>query len=85
MPFVIVECAHEKPLSPDELRAATAQLWMCLLVREVVFVASYAAQNGKRLIWVLEARDAESVRNAFRSSGTPFERAWSADSFSPPP
>jgi hypothetical protein len=85
MPFVIVEQAFETPHTPDGFRDAIAKLWMCLLVREVEHVASYLAQNGRRAAFVFQARDAESVRNGFRSAGVAFERAWSADAFTPPP
>ncbi len=80
MPLVVVECAFDPPTNEDAVRATFAQLEKCLIVREVVAHGVYAAENGRRAIYLLEARDAESARNGFRSAGVAFERAWSATS-----
>jgi hypothetical protein len=76
MPHVIIECGFDPPVSREEVAARVASLRPCLRVREATILAIHAAENGKRAVFLIEARDAESVRNAFRSSSVPFERAW---------
>jgi hypothetical protein len=78
MSIILVECPFDPPTTADDLRAARAMVENCLLIREVTIHAVYLADNGRRAIYVLDGRDADSARNAFRSAGVAFERAWSA-------
>lgn len=80
--IVIVECAHEPVSTAELLRASLAQLKPCLVVRDVKPLASYLASGGSRAVHVFEAESPENVRNAFRSVGMAFERAWSAEAIS---
>jgi hypothetical protein len=75
---VLVECNYDPPASAEAVAADVARLRGCLVVREIEVVALYVAENGRRATHVLRARDAETARNAFRSAGVAFERAWSA-------
>lgn len=49
----------------------------CLETRNVRFIRTYFAADRKRMICLYEAPDAESVRQAQREAGVPFEEAWS--------
>jgi hypothetical protein len=40
---------------------------------------SSLAMDKLRMVCEFEAPDAESVREAFRTAGIPYERAWTAD------
>src|SRR5262249_50907823 len=66
MSTVLVECAYAPPASAEAIAADVARVRGCLVVREVEVVAIYVAENGRRAVHVLRARDAESVRNGFR-------------------
>jgi hypothetical protein len=76
MAQIIVEQSHDPPASPEAIAADRARLATCLAVREIEVVRVYVADNGRRVIHVLAARDAERARNAFHSAGVAFERAW---------
>ena len=76
MAVVVVEYQFESAPAEDALH----RLEHCLLVREVQRVASYRSRDGLRQIGVFEAADAESVREAHRSSAFAFAACWNADS-----
>jgi hypothetical protein len=73
---IIVECSFETPLTREEFRARCEKMELCFRVRFVKPLATYLASDGSRAILVLDAPDGETVRNALRSAGTPFERVW---------
>lgn len=50
----------------------------CLARHRVRFLRSYFARDRQRMLCVYEAPDAESVREAQRQAGMPFEKAWAA-------
>jgi hypothetical protein len=74
MALVVVE--YQFATAPTE--EAVRKLETCLLVREVQRVASYRARDGLRQVSIFEASDAESVREAHRSSSMPFAACWNA-------
>ncbi len=79
MPLVIVESAFDPPISQEEFDAMAEKTAECLDERQATWVTSYMALDRRRRICVFEAKDAESVRQAYRTSGTKFERIWSAE------
>jgi len=48
----------------------------CLESRNVRFIRTFFSADRKRMICLYEAPDAESVRQAQREAGVPFEEAW---------
>ena len=74
MALVVVEYQFETTPAEDAVR----KLETCLLVREVRRVASYRSHDGLRQVSVFETGDAESVREAHRSSGIAFAACWNA-------
>ena len=48
----------------------------CLALRGARWMRSYVSTDGRRSVCEFEAPDAESVREAFRTAGQPFDRAW---------
>jgi len=48
----------------------------CLDSRNVRFIRTFFSADQKRMICLYEAPDAESVRQAQREAGVPFEDAW---------
>ncbi len=79
MPLVIVETAFDPPVTEEEFDAIAARTAPCLDEREATWVTSYMSLDRRRRICVFEAKDAESVRQAYRMSSTKFERVWSAE------
>jgi hypothetical protein len=79
MPLIIVETAFDPPISEEEFDAQAERTSDCLEERHARWVTSYMALDRRRRVCVFEARDAEAVREAYRMSGTKFERVWSAE------
>jgi hypothetical protein len=78
MTHVVVEQVFEEPISDEKLAGFAQRLDGCLELREGAWVRSYVAADRKRVTCEFVAPDCESVREAFRSAGVKFERAWSA-------
>jgi hypothetical protein len=79
MARVIVEHVFAEPFTEERLSAFAKAIDPCLEVRSGMWRRSSVSKDRRRMICEFEAPDAESVREAFRSSGLPFERVWSAD------
>ena len=79
MPLVIVETAFDPPITQEEFDAQAEKTAECLDEREAQWVTSYFSVDRRRRICVFNAKDAESVRQAYRNSGTKFERVWAAE------
>ncbi len=83
MPIYMVERTFEKPLSIEDFHAGGKLLDPCLQARDIKWVASHLAADGKHSVCVYEAADAESVREANRTAGMPFDKVWLAHKFAP--
>jgi hypothetical protein len=78
MEIVVVERTFEEPITFEEIqRAENATSW-CLEINRVKFLHTYLSSDGKRMICVYEAPDAESVRRANTTAQLPFERVYTA-------
>jgi hypothetical protein len=53
--------------------------WGCRIVW------SYLSGDGRRVVCIFAAADAESVRQTQKQTEMPFDRAWSATVHEPPP
>jgi hypothetical protein len=72
---VLVEYA----LPPEaEVESLARRMDRCLELRGARWMRSYLTPDGRRALCEFEAPDAESVREAFRMSGQPYDRAWVA-------
>ncbi len=79
MEYVIVERVFEEdPLDPEAVEAMQNRETWCYQLHGVRFLQSYYSADGRRVICLYEAPDAEAVRIVNRQSGVPFERAWTA-------
>ena len=79
MEYVIVERVFEgEPLDLDDLEALQEKGSWCYQLHGVRFLQSFYSADGRRMICLYEAPDAEAVRTVNRQSGVPFERAWTA-------
>jgi hypothetical protein len=79
----MMEQFYDPPMSDEEYSRRAAHLDPCLDQRDALWVRSYVSADKKRVICEFEAPDAESVREAFRSAGVPFERIWAATLLEP--
>jgi hypothetical protein len=78
MARVLVEQVFQEPLTDERFAVLSRQLDPCLEVRNGAWRRSALALDKLSIVCEFEAPDAESVREAFRSSGIPFERVWTA-------
>lgn len=81
MSRIVMEQTFPTPMSDDELSAFSKRIDACLDLRRGAWARSYLATDRKRLVCEFEAPDAESVRDALRSAGLPYDRVWSASVF----
>jgi hypothetical protein len=75
MQVILVQHDRAAPADQEEVRR---RIERCLALRNARWVRSYYTADGRRSICQFEAPDAETVREAFRAAGHPFERAWVA-------
>jgi uncharacterized protein DUF4242 len=83
MAFVIVERSFGEPVQFDEIQAIGDRGAWCFDAYGVRFVRSFFSTDRRRMICLYEAPDADSVREAQRKAGMPFERVWSASIIEP--
>ncbi len=83
MELVIVERRLDEPRELAQLHCLEHAAAACLSLYRVRALHAYVSRDRRRLICVYEAPDAESVRQANRKAGLPFETAWSADVLEP--
>jgi uncharacterized protein DUF4242 len=81
MARVIVEQAFQEPFTDERYASFAKRLDPCLDIRRGAWRRSSLSMDKLRMICEFEAPDAEAVREAFRASGVPYERVWSADVF----
>src|SRR5262245_12665215 len=79
MTRVVMEQTFDTPLTDDEQARYAKRLDECLELRRGAWVRSYLSTDRKRSVCEFEAPDAESVREALRLAGVPFDRVWSAE------
>ncbi len=79
METIVVERTLAEPLDLATLREDREGIDACLRAYQVSLLHSYVAPDGRRMICVYQAPDAESVRQALRRVGVlPWDQAWKA-------
>ena len=78
MARVIVEQVFTEPFTDDLYAKFAKQIDPCLDVRNGLWRRSSLSNDRLRMTCEFEAPDAESVREAFRTAGLPYERVWTA-------
>ena len=79
-PLTVVLVEYEPP--PEaRLEEMARRIDRCLALRGARWMRSYLTPDGQRALCEFEAPDVESVREAFRSAGQPFDRAWLASTW----
>ena len=79
MARVIVEYVFENPVTQEQLSATAKRFDPCLEIRNGAWRRSSLSLDRRRMVCEFEAPDADSVREALRSSGTAFVACWTAD------
>ena len=75
---VVVERSFDERTEFDVLQKAEDEVAWCLEQHGVRFIRSYLAIDGRSMICLYAARDAESVRETQRKGGLAFTRAWAS-------
>jgi hypothetical protein len=81
MARIVVEQVFDPPMSEEDYASFAKRVDPCLAIRNAAWRRSYVAPDRRRMTCEFEAPDADSVREAFRSAGLKFERAWTAEVF----
>jgi hypothetical protein len=83
MSLIICERKFSSPISLQQFGEAGKTLGPCLDVRGIRWIGSAFSTDGTQSVCRFEAVDAESVRQANREAGCPFERVWAAQELTP--
>ncbi len=75
---VVVERVFDDPIGGDTLPGLFDAARECFMRHDVTWLGGHIASDGRRMLCVFAAPDAESVRVANRQAGTPFVQAWTA-------
>lgn len=73
---VLVRRRFEQAVSVEQIQALEDASAWCLEARRVKFVRTYFSTDGRRMICLYHAPDAESVRQAQRQANMPVEDVW---------
>jgi hypothetical protein len=76
---VVIEQAFDPPLTDEDHGRIGKRIDQCAEMRSARWMRSYLSADRKRMFCEFEAPDAESVREAYRSAGVAFVRAWTAE------
>lgn len=82
-PWVAVERGFPAPVAFTELQAREAVHGWCLEAHGVRALRSYVSTDGRRMLCLYAAPDAEAVRQVQVTAGMPFDRAWQAELYRP--
>lgn len=83
MASIVVERRFDPALTDADLEHMSQRVGLCLDERDARWIRSYFAASRQRMICLFEAPDAESVRQAFRVAGLPFESVWRGEVVAP--
>jgi len=83
MVTVVVERWFRKPMPLDEIEAIDDRSAASLEMYGVHLLRSFISNDRSRMVCLYEAKDADSVRQAQRRAGLPFEAVWVATVIEP--
>jgi hypothetical protein len=83
MECVVVERLFDPGVTMQDVRLLDESSAWCKDAYGIRLLHSYVSADGKRVICVYEAPDAEAVRVANRQAGAPFEEVWTAALYRP--
>ena len=74
---VLVERSFDEPVTLKQIQDMEDAGIGCLEMRNVRFIRTFFSADRRRMLCLYRAPDAESVRQAQREAGVPFDEAWS--------
>jgi hypothetical protein len=80
---VLVERSFDDGVALQDIQDIEDAGTLCLEIRDVRFLRTFFSADRKRMICLYEAPDAESVRQAQREAGVPFDEAWAFARYGP--
>ncbi|MGB5704479.1 MAG: DUF4242 domain-containing protein [Polyangiales bacterium] len=81
--YVVLEREFPAPITPEQVRQMAAET-QCLELYRVTPLCSYLMPDGKRMICVFQAPDAEALRSVGRANGfPPGSTVWSSTLHTP--
>lgn len=79
---VAVTRRFEEPTTVEALQALEDAAADCLALHRVTFLRTFFSSDGRRMICLYNAPDAESVRIAQQTAAMPVDQLWPCHSFS---
>jgi len=76
--LVVVERSFPEPVVFSDVQAIEDAGRSCFDMRRIAFLRTYFSLDGRRMLCLYAAPDAEEVRIANRQAGLPFDAAWPA-------
>ena len=70
MEYVVLEREFPEPITPEDVLAMAAET-QCLELYRVRPLASYLMADGRRMVCVFQAPDAQALRSLGRANGFP--------------
>ena len=80
---IMVEERFDPPIDLSQGSPVADKVSPCLPVYDVTWLSSYIASDGSRCVCVYDAPSADSVRQAYRTAGVPFQAVWAANHYKP--
>ena len=80
--YIVLEREFPEPLSPEDVPRMAAEA-QCLDLYRVTPVRSYLTADGKRMVCVFQAPDAEALRAVARVNDFPSATVWSSTLHTP--
>jgi len=74
--LVLVERRFEQPVRFEDIQSLETAGSNWLQIRSVRFLKTFFSRDGRRMLCLYEAPDAESVRDAESQAKVPFNSAW---------
>jgi hypothetical protein len=84
MELIVLERRFDPPLRIDDIPAMGTRAAWCMEQHRVSYLTSLLSLDGRVLLCLFEAPDAEAVRDMLRQLDAPFERLWTATIHAPP-
>ena len=84
VPNVMVERSFQEPVPLTQIQSCMRAAQGCFEIHRVKFARRFISLDGKRMLCLYQAPDAESVRIAQREAALPADAVWAFDVLTPP-
>ena len=76
---VVIETAFDPPLTDEDHNRIGERIDQCATLRNARWMRSYLSVDRKQMFCEFEAPSVDAVREAYRSAGVGFVRAWKSE------